>query len=213
MSTFEESRDGVEKSTTNQPSASRPIVRTRCATRCSSCRGRWRLHYGDELPNARIAFRLAGPEDAPVIAVLGGISAHRIVGGAEGWWPELVGPGHGIDTAQIPRARHRLSRRPRRELRAASRTAKFPPLSSYDQAEALRAHRRASRIEVAARHRRRLLRRHGGALLRRAPCGARRTHRGPERRRQVAGAVDRVAQRAAADRARSDRAGRRAVRA
>ena len=44
----------------------------------------WRLHYGDDLPQARIAYRLAGPVGAPVIAVLGGISAHRIVGGAEG---------------------------------------------------------------------------------------------------------------------------------
>jgi hypothetical protein len=42
------------------------------------------LHYGDELPDARAAFRLVGPEDAPVIAVLGGISAHRIVTGADG---------------------------------------------------------------------------------------------------------------------------------
>ena len=59
-----------------------------------------RLHYGDELPDARVAFRLVGPEDAPVIAVLGGISAHRIVAGAEGegWWPEIVGPGLGVDT-------------------------------------------------------------------------------------------------------------------
>ena len=29
-------------------------------------------------PNARIAYRVVGPEEAPVIAVLGGISAHRM---------------------------------------------------------------------------------------------------------------------------------------
>src|SRR5258706_2237107 len=47
------------------------------------------LHYGDRLPDAKVAFRLAGPEDAPVIAVLGGISAHRIVAGSAGagWGP------------------------------------------------------------------------------------------------------------------------------
>ena len=58
------------------------------------------LYYGDELADAKVAFRLVGPGDAPVIAVLGGISAHRIVEstGGEGWWPEIVGPGLGVDT-------------------------------------------------------------------------------------------------------------------
>ena len=46
------------------------------------------LYYGDVLPDAKVAFRLVGPDDAPVIAVLGGISAHRIVESTagEGWW-------------------------------------------------------------------------------------------------------------------------------
>ncbi len=39
----------------------------------------WRLHHGDEIADAHIAFRLVGPEEAPVVAVLGGISAHRVV--------------------------------------------------------------------------------------------------------------------------------------
>ncbi len=53
------------------------------------------LHYADSLPDAKMAFRLMGNAQGPVIAVLGGISAHRIVTGApgEGWWPEMVGPG------------------------------------------------------------------------------------------------------------------------
>src|SRR6202521_1695610 len=60
------------------------------------------LHHGDVLPDPKVAFRLAGPDDAPVIAVLGGISAHRMVAGSagEGWWPEIVGPGLGVDTRQ-----------------------------------------------------------------------------------------------------------------
>src|ERR1700679_4182739 len=41
----------------------------------------WVLHYGDELPDAHIAFRLIGPAQSPLVAVLGGISAHRIVSG------------------------------------------------------------------------------------------------------------------------------------
>jgi len=45
------------------------------------------LHYGEALPDAKIAFRLMGNPEGPVVAVLGGISAHRIVTGApgEGW--------------------------------------------------------------------------------------------------------------------------------
>src|SRR5579863_5913608 len=59
------------------------------------------LHHGDVLADAHTSFRLIGREDAPVIAVLGGISAHRMVAGgadSDGWWPEMVGPGLGVDT-------------------------------------------------------------------------------------------------------------------
>jgi homoserine O-acetyltransferase len=97
-----------------------------------------KLHYGDVLPDARVAFRLVGPEDAPVIAVLGGISAHRVVSGADGdgWWPEIVGPGLGVDTKI-----YRVLGMDYLGGRGASSTpqngGKFPPLSSYDQADAL----------------------------------------------------------------------------
>jgi homoserine O-acetyltransferase len=96
------------------------------------------LHYGDALPDPRVAFRLAGPEGAPVIAVLGGISAHRIVSGAagEGWWPEIVGPGLGVDTRN-----YRVLGIDYLGGRGESSTplsgGKFPPLSSYDQARVL----------------------------------------------------------------------------
>ncbi len=96
----------------------------------------WKLHYGDELPDARVAFRLVGPAHAPIVAVLGGISAHRVVSGEEGWWPELVGPGHGIDTTQ-----YRVLGIDYLGGRGASSAPQggraFPPLSSYDQARAL----------------------------------------------------------------------------
>jgi homoserine O-acetyltransferase len=96
----------------------------------------WRLHYGDDLPEARIAYRLAGPVGAPVIAVLGGISAHRIVGGAEGWWPDLVGPGHGIDTREF-RVLGIDYLGGRGGSSAPAADGKFPPLSSFDQANAI----------------------------------------------------------------------------
>jgi homoserine O-acetyltransferase len=97
----------------------------------------WGLHYGDELPDAHIAFRLIGPAQAPLVAVLGGISAHRIVSGEEGWWPELVGPGHGIDTTQY-RVLGIDYLGGRGGSSAPQTGKKFPPLSSYDQARALR---------------------------------------------------------------------------
>jgi homoserine O-acetyltransferase len=106
----------------------------------------WRLHYGDHLPGARVAYRLTGPRGAPVIAVLGGISAHRIVSGAEGWWPDLVGPGHGIDTREFRvlgidylggRGQSSAPGSSADGSSADGSSAKFPPLSSYDQTGAL----------------------------------------------------------------------------
>lgn len=99
----------------------------------------FKLHYGDVLPEGQVAYRLIGPEHAPVVAVLGGISAHRAVAGAggEGWWPEIVGPGLGVDTRS-----YRVLGLDYLGGRGDSSTPKagdrFPPLSSYDQADALR---------------------------------------------------------------------------
>ena len=54
------------------------------------------------LDGEAVIARLTGPADAPVCAVLGGISASRRVAAdtdAPGWWPSQVGPGRAIDTA------------------------------------------------------------------------------------------------------------------
>jgi homoserine O-acetyltransferase len=97
----------------------------------------WRLHYGDSLPHPRVAFRLEGPADAPVVAVLGGISAHRTLIGPEGWWPATVGPDLGVDSTRFRvlgldyLGGLGLSSTPDGE-------AQFPPVSSIDQAEVLR---------------------------------------------------------------------------
>ena len=49
----------------------------------------------------RVAYASYGPEDAPAVMVLGGISAHRFVcgnkDGTPGWWPGVVGPGAHLD--------------------------------------------------------------------------------------------------------------------
>ena len=48
-----------------------------------------------------VAYASYGPEDAPAVMVLGGISAHRFVCGDEagtsGWWPGVVGQGAALD--------------------------------------------------------------------------------------------------------------------
>jgi homoserine O-acetyltransferase/O-succinyltransferase len=94
------------------------------------------LHHGDVLPDAKVAFRLVGPDDAPVIAVLGGISAHRIVLGRDGWWPELVGPGQGVDSG-VYRVLGIDYLGGHGESSTPQSGGKFPPLSSYDQADVL----------------------------------------------------------------------------
>lgn len=49
----------------------------------------------------RVTGRIAGPDNAPVILVLGGISSGRIVTDSDsehGWWSAQAGPGRAIDT-------------------------------------------------------------------------------------------------------------------
>jgi homoserine O-acetyltransferase len=59
------------------------------------------LYHGGRLTGIRIAWRLAGPANAPVVCALGGISANRRVFVTEdpkqGWWSEVVGPGQALD--------------------------------------------------------------------------------------------------------------------
>lgn len=60
------------------------------------------LHRGGTLEPATIAWRLAGAAGAPIVAALGGISAHRhvydTIDPRRGWWSSLVGPGLPLDT-------------------------------------------------------------------------------------------------------------------
>jgi homoserine O-acetyltransferase len=117
----------------------------------------WTLHHGDTLGGARVAFRLTGPEGAPIVAALGGISAHRVVAGRKGeaWWHELVGPGRALDTERYrvlgidyvggagDSSTHGSSINSNHDARHDERApqsaaaAEFPPVSAFDQAEAL----------------------------------------------------------------------------
>jgi homoserine O-acetyltransferase/O-succinyltransferase len=59
------------------------------------------LYHGGRLTGIRVAWRLVGPANAPVVCALGGISANRRVFDSEeprkGWWSEVVGPGQALD--------------------------------------------------------------------------------------------------------------------
>jgi homoserine O-acetyltransferase len=98
------------------------------------------LFHGGWLPTARIAWRLAGAASAPVIAALGGISAHRTVfshESREGWWDPLAGDGKPLDTRRCRvLGIDFLGGSGGSTGPALDET--FPSISSCDQAEALR---------------------------------------------------------------------------
>lgn len=98
------------------------------------------LHFGGALPRVEIAYRLAGARDAPVVAVLGGISAGRNVfrvrDGVPGWWDEIAGPGKALDTDRFRvlgidflGGSHRTT--------GPGHGESFPSVSAHDQANCL----------------------------------------------------------------------------
>lgn len=103
--------------------------------------GAFPLHHGGMLQDVRIAWRLAGPPNAPLIVVAGGISGHRRVFAEQddgsAWWQEIAGPGRALPT-------HALRVLAFDYLGGSGRTTapkpaeNFPPVSTYDQAEVLR---------------------------------------------------------------------------
>lgn len=65
-----------------------------------------RLARGGELAGAVLAFERVGPSDAPVVVVLGGISAGRhvcahAIDARRGWWEGVVGAAASIDTERF----------------------------------------------------------------------------------------------------------------
>jgi len=66
----------------------------------------FRLDNGEVLSSPQIAYELVGPDDAPVLAALGGISATRHVASSAqfpepGWWEDFAGPGKALDTSRF----------------------------------------------------------------------------------------------------------------
>lgn len=99
------------------------------------------LHHGGRLEQVSVGWRIEGRSDAPVIAALGGISAHRRVfdsqGTAQGWWSELAGPGRALDSQRV-RVLGIDYLGASGESTGPARGQEFPSISSYDQAYVLR---------------------------------------------------------------------------
>jgi homoserine O-acetyltransferase len=101
------------------------------------------LHHGGSLRDARVAWRLAGSADAPVVCALGGISANREVcltdGPRKGWWSEVVGPGCALDTDeyQVLGFDYLGGSDDSTGPEPGAAPGAFPSISSYDQAEGL----------------------------------------------------------------------------
>jgi homoserine O-acetyltransferase len=98
------------------------------------------LHFGGRLPIVEVAYRLAGASGAPVVAVLGGISAGREVYSLQtaspGWWEEAIGPGRALDTDRYQvlgmdylGGSHRTT--------GPAEGGTFPSVSAFDQARLL----------------------------------------------------------------------------
>ncbi|MCJ7556938.1 MAG: homoserine O-succinyltransferase [Gammaproteobacteria bacterium] len=64
------------------------------------------LKRGGSLLSPQIGYELTGPEAAPVLVAMGGISATRHVASTAeysgpGWWEDFVGPGKALDTSRF----------------------------------------------------------------------------------------------------------------
>ena len=98
------------------------------------------LYHGGRLTGIRVAWRLVGPANAPVVCALGGISANRRVFDSEeprkGWWSEVVGPGQALDAERF-RVLSFDYLGGSAETTGPASSSQFPNISTYDQAELL----------------------------------------------------------------------------
>jgi homoserine O-acetyltransferase/O-succinyltransferase len=99
------------------------------------------LHHHGALRDVRIAWRLTGPEEAPVVCALGGISAHRRVcltpNAREGWWCEIAGPGKPLDSDRFRILSFDFLGGSGESTGPAPGAGDFPSISTFDQARVL----------------------------------------------------------------------------
>jgi homoserine O-acetyltransferase/O-succinyltransferase len=109
------------------------------------------LHFGGQLDDVQVAWRLEGRPGAPVVVALGGISAGRYVAGGpkqKGWWSEIVGPGAALDTDQCRVLGFDFLGGSGETTGPRVGQTGFPSISAYDQAELLR--RLLAHLHIAA---------------------------------------------------------------
>jgi homoserine O-acetyltransferase len=99
------------------------------------------LHHHGRLEDVRIAWRLTGPQEAPVVCALGGISAHRRVcltaEPRAAWWSDIAGPGKPLDSDRWRILSFDFLGGSGDSTGPATGAADFPSISTYDQARAL----------------------------------------------------------------------------
>lgn len=99
------------------------------------------LESGSVLNDVRVAWRLAGSPEAPVVAALGGISAGRCVyalSAAEyGWWDTVVGPGRALDAGRFSILGIDYLGGSGETTGPAAGDVCFPSISAFDQAVVL----------------------------------------------------------------------------
>jgi homoserine O-acetyltransferase len=98
------------------------------------------LHHGGSLRDVRLAWRLAGVPDAPLVCAMGGVWCDRRLfepgDPRRGCWREIVGPGRPLDAS-----RYRILSfdylAGKGESTGPGTGGEFPSISTYDQADAL----------------------------------------------------------------------------
>jgi homoserine O-acetyltransferase len=102
--------------------------------------GEWTLHHGGKLRDVRLAWRLTGPAQAPLVCAMGGVWCDRRLfdptDPRRGCWHEIVGPGRALDAD-----RHRILSfdylAGKGDSTGPNPGGQFPSVSTYDQAQAL----------------------------------------------------------------------------
>jgi homoserine O-acetyltransferase len=102
--------------------------------------GEMSLYHGGKLANVRVAWRIVGPADAPVVCALGGISANRRActtdDPKQSWWSQIAGVGCALDASRFRVLGFDFLGGSGDTTGPAEGEA-FPSISSYDQAAVL----------------------------------------------------------------------------
>ncbi len=100
------------------------------------------LHLGGRLDGVRIAWRVTGNPNGPLVAALGGISAGRAVADLDtrekGWWCDVIGRGKALDTDRYQVLGIDFLGGSGATTGPRAGQTNFPSISTYDQAEVLR---------------------------------------------------------------------------